>query len=520
MRLLSPFPPRQYQRGALADRVKPPQVIAQQAPIGGWNARDALDDMPPEDAVCLDNWYPGFGKVTLRNGFSSFATGVGSGAVETLATLQVASVNKFLAASSTNVYDISSGGAASSLAGSFTSGRWQSTVHDSKLGLVNGADAPQTYDGTTFTAMTVSGTTVAELIGVNTFKSRTYFWKANSPSFWYSAVDTLGGILTEFPLGNLGGIGGNLQQMITWTVDGGSGVDDLAVFIMTTGDVIVYQGSDPGDATDWALIGVYKIGAPIGIRGGGKVAGDAVIITVDGYVQLSSALNLGRTAPRDNISNKIINAVLEQTAATGSDFGWQLFHYPAGRRLLFNYPTGSASDFAQHVVNLETGAWCKFKGMCASSWGLFNDISYFGGAGGIVYAADTGVSDNGVNIESDARQAYSYLRQRGVRKNLTLTRFLGEATGSLPLRLTVDADFAVSNSSGQVVTLGAGESGSPWDTSPWNSTPWSTGTAIRQATLSRGKIGDAFSVRVRTSTNNRAISWNATNLIYRRAGVI
>lgn len=518
MRLLSPFPPRQYQRGALADRVTPPLALAQQAPIGGWNARDALDDMEPEDAILLDNWFPGFGKVTLRKGYSSFATGVGSGAVETLATIQVNAVNKFLAASSTNVYDISSGGTASSLAGSFTSGRWQWAVMDSKIGLVNGADAPQTYDGTTFTSMTVSGTTVAELIGVNVFKSRSYFWKAASSSFWYSAVDALGGVLTEFPLGNLGAIGGNLQQMVTWTVDGGSGVDDLAVFIMTTGDVIVYQGSDPGDAADWALVGVYKIGAPIGIRGAHKIAGDVVVATVDGYVQLSSALNLGRTAPRDTISNKIVNAALEQTKATGSSFGWQMFHYPAGRRLLVNYPTGGAGQFAQHVVNLETGAWCRFRGMDASGWGLFNDTSYFGGGGGIVYTADTGTSDDGGNIETDGRQAFTYLRNRGSRKNLALVRFLGEASGSLPINLTVDVDFRLGTEAGQVVTLGSGTSGTPWG-SPWGS-PWSTSSNIRQGTFSRGKLGDAFSVRIRTATNNRTISWNATNMVYRRAGVV
>lgn len=520
MRLLSPFPPRQYRQGGLAERVRPPQVVAQQAPIGGWNARDALDDMPPEDAICLDNFYPGFGQVTLRKGFSSFATGVGSGAVETLATLKVGTVNKFLAASPTNVYDISSGGTASSLAGSFTSGRWQTAVMDSKIGLVNGADAPQTYDGTTFGAMTVSGSglTVANLDGVNVFKSRSYFWDSSNASFWYSAVDTLGGTLTEFPLGNLGGLGGNLAFMVTWTVDGGDGSDDLAVFVMDSGDVIVYAGNDPGDAANWGLVGVYKIGAPISIRGVAKVAGDAFLITRDGYVALGTVLNLGRSVPRNNVSDKIINAALEQILATASSFGWGVFHYPAGRRILFNYPNGSLAKFDQHVVNLETGAWCKFRGMNASSWGLFNDVSYFGGPGGIVYQADTGTSDNGANICTDARQAYTYLGRRGIRKNLTLVRFLGEASGSLPLNLTVDADFAQTNASGEIVTLGSGTSGTPWG-SPWGS-PWSTGTEIRQATLSRGKLGDAFSVRVRTETNDRSLSWNATNLIYRIAGVI
>ena len=84
----------------------------------------------------------------------------------------------------------------------------------------------------------------------------------------------------------------------------------------------------------------------------------------------------------------------------------------------------------------------------------------------------------------------------------------------------MDTDFAIQNTTGPTVTIGSGGSGSAWDTSAWDTTAWGTGVAIRQATLSRGKIADAFSVRVRTETNDRSISWNATNLIYRPAGVI
>ena len=50
--------------------------------------------------------------------------------------------------------------------------------------------------------MTVSpGSRWRHLIDVNIFKSRSYFVELNSQSFWYSAVNTLGGVLAEFPLG-------------------------------------------------------------------------------------------------------------------------------------------------------------------------------------------------------------------------------------------------------------------------------------------------------------------------------
>src|SRR6056297_3242565 len=40
------------------------------APVGGWNARDDLGNMPPEDAVVLRNWRPRPGYLETRGGTS------------------------------------------------------------------------------------------------------------------------------------------------------------------------------------------------------------------------------------------------------------------------------------------------------------------------------------------------------------------------------------------------------------------------------------------------------------------
>ena len=48
------------------------------APVGGWNARDALAEMAPTDAVTLVNWFPTPSQVVLRQGFAKWATGFAS----------------------------------------------------------------------------------------------------------------------------------------------------------------------------------------------------------------------------------------------------------------------------------------------------------------------------------------------------------------------------------------------------------------------------------------------------------
>ena len=143
------------------------------APVSGWNDRDPLDGMEPTDAVRLDNWYADAGKVSVRPGSAVHGTGVGSGAVETIAEFDNGSTRKMLAAGGGAVYDATTAGAASSLATGFSSNRWQDHFFAGKLGLVNGTDAPQDYDGTTFGAMTISGggLTVTDLIGVTSYKT-------------------------------------------------------------------------------------------------------------------------------------------------------------------------------------------------------------------------------------------------------------------------------------------------------------------------------------------------------------
>src|SRR5262252_7129374 len=81
------------------------------APAKGWNTRDEVDAMDPLDAITLDNFYPDTVGIVVRNGTSSYATGMGSAPVQTLAEYRAGSAVKFLAACNGSIFDISSAGA-------------------------------------------------------------------------------------------------------------------------------------------------------------------------------------------------------------------------------------------------------------------------------------------------------------------------------------------------------------------------------------------------------------------------
>lgn len=95
------------QRGRQVSHVK-----SWPAPIGGWNARDALAAMKPTDAVRLVNWFPRTTDCMMRGGRTIQTSGFDS-AVETLAVYNALDgTSKMFAAAGSSIFDVSSFGVA------------------------------------------------------------------------------------------------------------------------------------------------------------------------------------------------------------------------------------------------------------------------------------------------------------------------------------------------------------------------------------------------------------------------
>ena len=78
------------------------KVTVLPAPVGGWNALNSLEDMPPEDAPILTNWVPTPTTCINRDGYTQFATGF-SGQVETVMAFNGIAATKLLAACGGNI---------------------------------------------------------------------------------------------------------------------------------------------------------------------------------------------------------------------------------------------------------------------------------------------------------------------------------------------------------------------------------------------------------------------------------
>ena len=498
-----------------------------QPPVGGWNVRDSLPLMSPQDAIILDNWIPDTTSLHLRNGFSTWATlATTATAVETL--MQYVPPNttnsKLFAATATKIWDVTITGTASStaqLVTGLTNGRWQhdymSNVAGTFLICVNGADQPRKFDGATFATCSVSasGLTRTNLVGVANHMNRMWFIEENQLQTWYLPVSQVEGVLTNFlpPFRK----GGKCMAIGSWTRDGGSGPDDFLVFVSSRGECVIYAGTDPSSSSTMALVGVFNIPDVIGRRCLISAGAELGILTMQGLVPLSQILGLSPgAAARSSFTDKISGRFKAQFFATGTLFGWQVIEYPRGNLVIVNVPIGERTEQQQYVMNEITGSWCRFTNINAGCWSLFGTDVYFGGNDAKVYKFDSGTMDGSVNVEGTIQHAYTTLKNVNT-KRFSLARPIFSAPSAFNPPVTILTDYDTSIPA--TTAIAASTSGTQWDVGFWDTFQWAGGsvTTLQWQTV-RGEgraVSAAFSV-----SSSEPILYNGTDLGYEVGNVL
>ena len=134
------------------------------APIGGWNARDSIAQMPPTDAVTLVNMYPTPTDVQLRLGYTQYSTGI-TGQVNTVMNYSGSTSQKLFASAGTKIYNADTSTATESLTG-LASDVFQyvniANAGGHYLSAVNGVDPALLYNGTSW-IRTASSTAVVTM---------------------------------------------------------------------------------------------------------------------------------------------------------------------------------------------------------------------------------------------------------------------------------------------------------------------------------------------------------------------
>lgn len=498
------------------------------APVGGWNARDALADMKPHHAIVLNNWFPRTNYLEIRGGYTGHATGT-TGNVKTLAVYnKMTGSSEMFAYTASGIYDVSSAGAVGASKLARTNGKHQYVNFgdgtSNWLIAVNGVDKPAYYDGATWTAVdgvtspALTGLTTTSIISVFVFKGRLMFLEKDSLSFWYLSAGIAGGALTEFDLSGVAKKGGYLVAGASWTMDGGSGPDDRAVFVTSEGEVIVYSGTNPASASAWALSGVFDLGKPLGRRCLTKFAGDLVLVTQQGAYPMSVALQSAIVDDRVAITDIIEQAFNEVSRSYGSNWGWEVFVYPAQSAMIVNVPIEEDGKHQQYVMNTTTKAWCRFTDWDAETFAVFNGQLYFA-TSTTVKKAWYGNNDGGGNITAYGKTAFSYFGDMASDKRFNMFRPVLAANGSFSFLTDIDVDFEDTEISGSATYTTI--SGGSWDVSNWDDAYWAAGMEVlKEWTSPDSGTGKCAAGKVKVTTNSLTVQWMSDDFIYEIGGML
>ncbi len=492
------------------------------SPIGGWNARDSVSNMPPQDAVEMINFFPTPTDVTLRKGYKKRATNI-TGTVETLMNYAGPTGQKLFAIAGTQIYDVSGTGNGTVVKTGLTNAQWQyvniSTPGGNFLVCCNGVDTPLVYDGTTWANISVTGVTSSTFINVNLFKNRLYFTQKNTLSCWYLPVNSIGGAASELNFGSVARNGGFLQAMATWTLDAGQGADDYAVFVTNMGEIIVYNGTDPSSALTWALKGVWQMGQTFNRKCFFKWGGDLLLLTQDGLVPMSSALQSSRLDPRVNLTDKIYFAVSQAATLYYDNFGWQIQYFASENMLILNIPVNNGTE--QYVMHTITQSWARFTGIEAKCWEVNSKKGMFFGSVGFVGEFYGDLSDGGNNITASVQQAYSYFDARGQQKRFTMVRPIFLTDNGLPTILSnISVDFETNPNVGSLTFNPNATNIGIWDTSKWDQSYWGGAYLLSKDWESVTGIGYAGGLFLQTASQGIDVHWTSTDFVMETGSVI
>jgi len=340
--------------------------------------------------------------------------------------------------------------------------------------------------------------TTADLLFVWVYKEQLYFIEKNSLRAWYLATDSVGGELKPLPLNGVFDKGGSLLWGQSWSLASSDqgGLSSQNVFTTTEGESAVFQGLSPDDS-DWAQVGVYRVGKPLGRHGFIRAGGDIVIATDVGHVALSKAQQVDFAALAPNaVSYQIEAAWTEAIRQRGRN--WQCEIWPEGQMAIVIPPNSDSLDPVWFVANAVTGAWAPFTNWYATCVVSWNGRLFFGSKEGMVYEAMVGGSDDGQPFTGVYVPLFSDAGKPTARKAARMGRV--ETLSSAPVAEKVsclfDFDAAIPSPPGSgLVPVGNEWDNATWDQSIWNAEKASIVTRRRHSVGGNGyRIAPVYQV--------------------------
>lgn len=449
------------------------------APTKGLTAVANIMQMPPGTALALDNWIAFPDAIQQRPGSKDYVTGFTDDIVRLWTYSAANGTTELFGTSDSGVYDCTVAGAAPAASIALTQGKTNaaqiSTGANSYLFIVNGVDSLVQYDGAAWTSVALLGATATNtLSAVVVHRQRVYFAVKDSLTLAYLAPNSISGAPTTYELGAIFAKGGYIVALGTWTIDGGSGAEDLLAVATSEGEIAVFNGSDPSTEATWEKRGVYYIGKPLSTQCLIKYGGDLLFLCEAGLYPLSRALlaaSIDRTQSISEAIRPLISALSQSYLTTD---GWEMIVQPNIPLLIVNVPRSPTKlQFAMHIT---TGAWSTFSGWEALAFGLMGNELFFS-TGEKVLRVE-GTSDNGANIVSTMLTGYTQLKSARSKRAVMIKPYM-QPFAAYSFGVSLARDFQVSPSADLISVPGSG-SIALWGSALFGSSFWAATDSVFQ----------------------------------------
>jgi hypothetical protein len=511
--------------------------------VRGWIANEALSNPEAGGAARLENFFPTASEVRMRSGSKLYTQLNTNNPVRALFSYLNGANRKLFATSDTAIVDITTiiGGAilvdhagfglatdageilgipdtqGTVMVSSLASGDWSVTQFQTAGGvflrLVNGVDVPLVFDGAGFSttpALTGIGIDPKTLNFVFPYKKRLFFLEKDSMNAWYLPVEEVGGDLVKLPLGANFARGGSLVFGATWSLDTGGGLSEQCIFVSSEGEVIAFQGDNPGVAASWTKVGVYRTGRPLGPKAIIRAGGDLIMATDIGFVPLSQAVQRDFAVISPSAVSYPIETEWNERALIRSASPWHAEVWPSKQMVAIALPTTTGATAEFLVANARTGAWALYTGWNGTCLGLFGDRLFFGSEAGRVIEAEVGGFDVGVNGQeavtytATAVPLFDGLKSPGAIKEAGMARAVIRAPGEVVAELAAHADFVIGDLAPP--SASPARAGSIWGAGIWGTATWGTKAVklTQQDWVSVSAIGFALSISVQITSGSVA----------------
>jgi hypothetical protein len=514
-------------------RVQPTaQQVQIPAPVGGLNTAAAGLALPPGDCPYVRNLSAAENGLRSRFGSREWTLsmdGAGDEEVRTVVPVLGSGSPKLYAATSLGLYDATVATdtpdrpvdwpSPGNLAGwgSWTNMVSAAGVHttfyaDEENGLYRYSEAGGTWEQVAFGSAPgeIDGVDPGDIVFVRVFAGSLWLVPHDSASAWYLPAGQITGTAVEFPMGVKMPHGGTLVGLWDWTYDGGSGMDDALVAIGSGGDVLVYQGTDPNDASTFGLKGVWYMGPPpAGRRIASSYGGDLLLITRQGVVPMSRLVVGIPDARAESLTFKVSNLINTLMQERGNYRGWQIVQHPEDNALILLVPKQPGGSFLQLVQSPASKGWFIWNGLSMVCAEAFDKQLYFGDDAGRVLINTAYIDEVSLNDPNafqpvewslvTAASEYGAPRQ----KQVGLIRPVVLTDGATPA-VAVTALYGYRTTPPDFPALVNGGAGT-WNNATWDVDVWQENAQPAQPVSGAAGMGTAVSIAVSGRAINRTV---------------